>query len=115
MTPGRVAIYGWHVGSGHPIQSLSLVHGARYADYSHGVRLIAATAYVEGAPRSIFAVLEDPELAGVLNDEGAVPSMDELVSNVMDQDSPDMTRFMPVLGDDGDLQHGFRMLIAAGR
>jgi len=97
--PGRVAIYGWHLESGHPIQSLSLVHGAWYADYSHGVRLVADVAYVDGAPRSIFAVLEDPELAGVLNDEGAVPSMDELVSNVMTQDSPALQEFQPVVED----------------
>src|SRR5882672_11399847 len=95
LTPGRVAIYGWHVTSGHPIQSLSLFHGARYADYSHGVRLVADVAYVDGAARSIFAVLEDPQLARVLNDEGAVPSMDELVSNVITQDSPVLQQFEP--------------------
>jgi hypothetical protein len=103
QTPGRVAIYGWHLESGHPIQSLSLVHGARYADYSHGVRLVADVAYVDGAPRSIFAVLEDPELAGVLNDEGAVPSMDELVSNVITQDSPALQQFEPVVDDTAGL------------
>jgi hypothetical protein len=111
LTPGRVAIYGWHVESGHPIQSLSLFHGARYADYSHGVRLVADVAYVDGAPRSIFAVLEDPQLAGVLNDEGAVPSMDELVSNVIAQDSPIMAQFQPVLGDGG--WHRTSTLVAA--
>ena len=100
----------WHVASGHPIQSLSLFHGARYADYSHGVRLIADVAYVEGAPRSIFAVLEDPQLAGVLNDEGPVASMDELVSNVIEQDSPIMFQFQPVVRDGG---HGTGTLLAA--
>ena len=30
--PGRVAIYGWHRTNGAPIQPLSTVHGARYAD-----------------------------------------------------------------------------------
>ncbi len=38
---GRVAIYGWHRRSGRPIQPLSTVHVARYADYSHGVRLVS--------------------------------------------------------------------------
>ena len=113
LTPGRVAIYGWHLGSGHPIQSLSLWHGARYADYSHGVRLVADVAYVDGTPRSIFAVLEDPQLAGVLNDEGPVASMDELVSNVIAQDAPVMTEFQPVADDGG--QHGFGTLLAAGK
>ena len=40
------------------------------------------------------------ELAGVLNDEGAVPSMDELVSNVITQDSPALQQFQPVAADD---------------
>jgi hypothetical protein len=113
QTPGRVAIYGWHTGSGHPIQSLSLFHGARYADYSHGVRLIADVAYVDGAPRSIFDVLEDPDLARLLNDEGPVASMDELVSNIIVQDTPTIAEFQPV-----GLGGGFQMprtLIAAGR
>jgi hypothetical protein len=38
--PNRVAIYGWHQLSGEPIQPVSTVHVAEYADYSHGVRLI---------------------------------------------------------------------------
>lgn len=36
---GRVTIYGWHRSSGSPIQPVSSVHGAQYADYSHGLRL----------------------------------------------------------------------------
>jgi hypothetical protein len=117
LTPGRVAIYGWHVTSGHPIQSLSLFHGADYADYSHGVRLVADVAYVDGAPRSIFAVLEDPQLAGVLNDEGPVASMDELVSNIMAQDAPVMAVFQPVntVNEDDPFKHGFGGLLAAGQ
>ena len=39
--PGRIAIYGWHRGTGDPIQPLSTVHGAGYADYSHGIRLVS--------------------------------------------------------------------------
>ena len=70
--PGRVAIYGWHRPGGRPIQPLSTVHGAAYADYSHGVRLVSATVYVNGEPRSIFDVLEDPDLAPVLSDEGPI-------------------------------------------
>jgi hypothetical protein len=69
---GRVAIYGWHRGAGAPIQPLSTVHGARYADYSHGVRLVSVVAYVNGQPRSIFDVLEDPWLAGIVSDEGPI-------------------------------------------
>jgi hypothetical protein len=69
---GRVAIYGWHRGPGAPIQPLSTVHGERYADYSHGVRLVSAVVYVNGQPRSILDVLQDPWLAGFLSDEGPI-------------------------------------------
>jgi hypothetical protein len=69
---GRVAIYGWHRGAGAPIQPLSTVHGARYADYSHGVRLVSALAYVDGQARSIFDVLQDPWLAAIVSDEGPI-------------------------------------------
>ena len=34
LDPGKVAIYGWHRARGAPIQPLSTVHGAGYADYS---------------------------------------------------------------------------------
>lgn len=77
--PGRVAIYGWHRSVGRPIQPLSTVHGARYADYSHGVRLVSATVFVNGEPRSIYEVLEDAELAALLSDEGPIPDTAGLV------------------------------------
>lgn len=70
--PDRVAIYGWHRDSGQPIQPLSTVHGARYADYSHGVRLVSGVAYVDGEPRSLLDVLEDRRLAGLISDEGPI-------------------------------------------
>jgi hypothetical protein len=76
---GRVAIYGWHRSGGRPIQPLSTVHGARYADYSHGVRLVSATVFVNGEPRSIYDVLEDPSLAPLLSDEGPIPDTAGLV------------------------------------
>jgi hypothetical protein len=71
--PERVAIYGWHRASGVPIQPLSTVHGARYADYSHGIRLVHERVLVDGVPRSIFDVLADPILAPLLSDEGPMP------------------------------------------
>ena len=80
--PDRVAIYGWHRGSHQPIQPLSTVHGARYADYSHGVRLIGAEAYVDGEPRSLLALLDDPQLAPILNGEGAINRVTELVAEL---------------------------------
>lgn len=75
---GRVAIYGWHRGVNAPIQPLSTVHGAGYADYSHGVRLISTTVFIDGQPRSIFDVLRDPVLAPLLSDEGPIEGIDEL-------------------------------------
>ena len=70
--PGRVAIYGWHRGNGTPIQPLSTVHGAGYADYSHGVRLVSRTAYLDGRPVDLRRLLASPRYAGLLSDEGPV-------------------------------------------
>jgi hypothetical protein len=66
----RIAIYGWHKPDGEPIQPLSLVHGARYADYSHGVRLVYSIACIDGEPTPILEVLQNPELCTVLSNEG---------------------------------------------
>lgn len=70
--PGRIAIYGWHRLDGMPIQPLSTVHGACYADYSHGIRLVSETVLVDGVTRSVYDVLQDPVLSKVLSDEGPV-------------------------------------------
>lgn len=80
--PQRVAIYGWHRPDGHPIQPLSTVHGARYADYSHGVRLVSLVGYVDGQPRSLIEALEDPDLAAALTGEGPIQRVDELVDEL---------------------------------
>lgn len=69
-SPGRVAIYGWHRAGGQAIQPLSTVHGADYADYSHGVRLVSRTAYLNGRPIDLGALLSDDRYAGILNSEG---------------------------------------------
>ena len=69
---GKIAIYGWHRLSGVPIQPLTTVHPASYADYSHGIRLVSETVLMEGKPESIYSVLEDPELTNVLSDEGTI-------------------------------------------
>jgi hypothetical protein len=70
--PGRIAIYGWHRLKGKPIQPLSTVHGERYADYSHGVRLVYEIVWINGEPRSILDVLQDSRLAPVLTYEGII-------------------------------------------
>jgi len=72
--PDRVAIYGWHRPDGRPIQPLSTVHGLRYADYSHGLRLIDGAAWVDGRVRSLAALLEDPLTAPTLTYEGEMPA-----------------------------------------
>jgi hypothetical protein len=77
---GKIAIYGWHRLSGTPIQPLSTVHGAGYADYSHGIRLVSDLVLIDGGPSSVYGVLEDPELAKVLSDEGAIPKVRKLMT-----------------------------------
>ncbi len=78
----RVAIYGWHRPDANPIQPLSTVHGERYADYSHGVRLVSTTVYVDGAARPIAAALADPEVAPALSSEGPMPRYDALIATL---------------------------------
>ncbi len=68
----RVAIYGWHRPDGTPIQPLSTAHGARYADYSHGIRLVSATAYVDGEALPLLTLLQDPQVAALFSDEGVI-------------------------------------------
>jgi hypothetical protein len=70
--PGRVAIYGWHRKSGAPIQPLSTIHGEGYADYSHGVRLVSATAFVNGVAQPLTDLLQDPRLAQIISNEGPI-------------------------------------------
>lgn len=80
--PDRVAIYGWHREDGKPIQSLSTVHGARYADYSHGVRLVARIAWIDGIARPLTDLLEDAEFAPVFSAEGVMPRVAEIQARV---------------------------------
>ncbi len=70
--PGRIAIYGWHRSPDAPIQPLSTVHGADYADYSHGIRLVSRMALIDGKPRPISEILQHPELSAALSDEGPI-------------------------------------------
>ncbi len=70
---GKVAIYGWHQLNGVPIQPLYTGHGDTYADYSHGIRLVQLNMKVDGVNKTITEVLNDPNLAGLLSDEGLIP------------------------------------------
>ena len=76
---GRVAIYGWHLKNHEPIQPLSIVHGEDYTDYSHGVRLVYKTVWINGDPRSILDVLQDPSIASVLNHEGLIARLGRML------------------------------------
>ncbi len=79
---GRVAIYGWHRSNGVPIQPLSTVHGAQYADYSHGVRLISATAFVNGVPQPLAKLLQDSRFARILSSEGPIADAGNLQASL---------------------------------
>jgi hypothetical protein len=68
--PGRVAIYGWHKREGDVVQPLSTAHSCRYADYSHGARMVHAVMLLDEEERLVAEVLSDPELAWILSDEG---------------------------------------------
>jgi hypothetical protein len=73
--PDRIAIYGWHRRDGRPIQPLSLVHEASYADYSHGIRFVRATMVVDGQDREIVDIARDAELCGLVSDEGPLRTL----------------------------------------
>jgi hypothetical protein len=70
--PGQIAIYGWHKAIGDPIQPLSTVHGAFYADYSHGIRMVSRMVKMDGKLRPFSEILLDPTLAPILSDEGPI-------------------------------------------
>ena len=70
---GKVAIYGWHQLNGMPIQPLYTGHADTWADYSHGIRLVQLAMKVDGTDKTVTEVLNDPNLAGLLSDEGLIP------------------------------------------
>lgn len=79
MKPGRIAIYGWQRPGGRPIQPLSTVHDAEYADYSHGLRLVYGEGWVDGRWRPLMEILADPVLAPLLTYEGVLESPGKLM------------------------------------
>ena len=68
--PKRLAIYGWRQLDGRPIQPLTTVHSNRYVDYSHGVRLVRDEITLDGRTMTISKLLADPNLCGLVSDEG---------------------------------------------
>jgi hypothetical protein len=65
----RVAIYGWHKPNGTPIQPVYTGHVNWYVDYSHGVRLVYRTIWVDGKQWDYIDILKDKELQKLLCDE----------------------------------------------
>ena len=70
--PGKVAIYGWHQTNGAPIQPLYLKHAAAWVDYSQCVRLVQQKMTVNGEAKSFAEVIADPELSGLISNEGTI-------------------------------------------
>jgi uncharacterized protein (TIGR02594 family) len=72
---GKVRIYGWHQSNGRPIQPDSNPHGADYADYSHGLRLV----YDPGA--RVHGIIGEPSMAqnnpDILSAAGAYLGLEE--------------------------------------
>lgn len=67
--PNRVAIYGWHLPGGKPIQPLYTGHVNWWVDYSQGTRLVYRKIKVEGRWMDYTEVLKDPVLQKLLCDE----------------------------------------------
>lgn len=68
----RVVIYGWHTSVNNPIQPVYNGHIAMYADYSHGVRLIAGVAFLDGDSIEVNDILMDSTLWPLLSSEGVI-------------------------------------------
>ena len=108
----KIAMYGWHTLSGTPIQPLSTIHGARYVDYSHGIRLVSRIALLDGKPLPIEEILQDPKLASLLSDEGAVPVVRQFVNlpqqlpvGPAETSRPSTAPITPLASDSRELPH----------
>ena len=54
----KVLIYGaWYKNAVKPVQPLCSVHSKRYADYSHGTRLVRKVGRLNGAPVQLAHIL----------------------------------------------------------
>lgn len=70
--PGAIAIFGWKNKYGKWIQSVSTRHKDSYVDYSHAVRMVGETVWVEGKAWSIYDIALDPVLHKLVSDEGPI-------------------------------------------
>lgn len=63
----RIAIYGWFYPNGQFIQGLNATsHDVNYVDYSHGVRLVSNTCYLNGEEVRLQDIFKDP--GNLIND-----------------------------------------------
>lgn len=67
--PHRLALYGWHKPDRKPIQPIYTGHVDWYVDYSHGIRLIYRTIYVDGVEMDYIDVLKNSDLSPLICDE----------------------------------------------
>lgn len=67
--PNREAIYGWHKPDGKPIQPLYTGHINWWVDYSHGIRLVYRTIWVNGKAMDYAEVMKDTRFQKLLCDE----------------------------------------------
>lgn len=58
---------------------MSTVHGERYTDYSHGIRLVYDRILINGKEDSIFTAIQDPLTAPALTYEGIIANMKSLL------------------------------------
>jgi len=70
--PKPVVIYGWHKLDGKPIQPLYNGHDEKYADYSHGIRLIKRSALLNGKEVDLVQILKDSILCNLISGEGVI-------------------------------------------
>lgn len=70
--PKQVAIFGWHQTGGRPIQPLYLGHENTYADYSHGIRLVARECIFDDVDDDLVRILTDPILCCGVSNEGVL-------------------------------------------
>lgn len=69
----RVAIYGWIQLNGQPIQGLNPTsHDDKYADYSHGIRLVDNNVVVNGQSMRIRDVFKHATYCKLISDEGVL-------------------------------------------
>lgn len=79
--PGKVLLFGWYRPAPdvfddgkamtsperQPIQPKSNVHAEGYVDYSHGIRIVAPTCFVNGVEWETAKLYQDPTMARLVN------------------------------------------------